>query len=1144
VNADHTATFTTTTNPCTLAAGTGPTAGFLFPAAYNGEVSKIDSSTGELKYAVVTGSHRTVSVDPSSGHVLAVAGSTSVQELDASGALEATEVATIKTSDVRGVAADEASGEIYLGKQTRVEIYEAPIVTLPEVVTAAASGNTGTHATLNGTVNPDGVELSECSFEWTQSSSFPSSFDNTVPCAESPAEIGTGTSAVAVHADLAHLTPQGTHYYFRLVAVNPEAHANGSTLNFDTANTIFTEAASGITDTAATLNGSVNPDGVAIAECEFEWGLTTAYGNTAPCVPGPGGIGTGTSPVAVAAEITGLHPGTVYHYRLRAANADGPIAPAGDETLQTSGPVIADTWAEDVLITEAVLKAEINPKGLATTYRFEYGTSEAYGSETEELNVGSDSSVHKVLFALEGLQPGTEYHYRVVATNADGENEGPDRQIRTFRPFSAETDCPNQANRYGTGAALPDCRAYEMVSPLDKNGGDIKALGSGNAGWPARATKSTPSGDKLTYSSYRAFADALSVPWSSQYIAQRQSGGWQTHAVNPPQTESLISGLEATYVQYQAFTDDLCHGWLWNFGEPVLSPAGIAGIQNIYRRNDRLCGPEGFEAMSPVVAPAVTAFQGASADGSHAIFSALGKLAPEGTEGIWQLYESVEPESTPRFVCILPNGEPWTGRCGAGSGENDNLGLFAASLTGAISDDGQRIFWTTNPGPYYEEGKLYVRIGGTETLPVSEGGEAIAGTTKSFFQGAAADGSRAIYTTNLGGGEGNRRLFAFDVDTEATEPIAEGVYGVLGISEDARQVYFVSGEAIPASGQNSEGDEAVPNQPNLYLYDADEEGGSFAFIGTLASGDTDLRRSLIGREPTGHKSRVTPDGRYVAFASFASLTGYDNENLTNGSLNPLAYVYDAATDELVCASCIPSGARGEQEPFTEIVGQVVIRQLESAMFPLRLLVDGRLFFQSGNALTPRDSNGKIDVYQWEQEGRGGCDVTDSTYAPSASGCISLISSGTSAFDSEFTEASASGDDVFIYTTSSLVPQDYGLRDIYDARVGGGFPLPPEAPECVGDACQSIPAAPNDPTPASASFHGAGDPTSRRNCRSAARRAAKLSGQAKRLRRAAKRSSSAKRKQALQRRSARFAKSARRLSKNAKRCRRNNRRAGR
>jgi hypothetical protein len=882
-------------------------------------------------------------------------------------------------------------------------------------------------------------------------------------------------------------------------------------------------------------------------------------------VPGPGGIGTGTSPVAVAAEITGLHPGTAYHYRLRAANADGPIAPASETTLQTAGPRILDSWSEDVLLTEAKLRAKINPEGSATTYRVEYGETAAYGSGSGELNVASDSSAHTVAFIAEGLSPGTEYHWRVVTTNANGENEGPDHAIRTFRPFSAETDCPNQANRYGAGANLPDCRAYEMVSPVDKLNSDIVPPGDAVlSGLVTMArTQATASGDKLTYSSYRAFADAQSVGAVSQYIARRTAGGWETHSINQPGGAPLLQGVLALHAQYEIFSDDLCQAWTKNFFEsPLLE--GVAGLVNVYRRQDRLCGAERFEAVGPIVTPPAGSLsfyapyvQGVSADGSHAIFTSNKKLVPEGGEGpnTFQAYESTEPGAAPRLVCILPDGEAWKSDCTVGSSASGLPGPQAVNRTGAVSEDGERIFWTNRVGG---EGKVYVRIGGTETVPVSEAEEEAAGTDRSFFWGAASDGSRAILTT---GGTpsttesvAKTRLFAFDVDAEATEPIAEGVYGVVGIGEDARRVYFLSLEKLPASGQNGKGEEALAGRPNLYLYDAD--AGHSTFIATVASedipsGNIDTGTTLIDRAPATHLSRVTPDGLHLAFGSKASLTGYDNTSLTNGQPNRLAYVYDAVTGKLVCASCNPSGGRGRSET-PESDNEISRRPLpipgafETSIQPSRMLSEdgSRLVFESANALDPRDTNNKIDVYQWEREGAGGCDAGDSRFAPSAGGCISLISSGKTSVDTEFAEATPTGSDIYFYTTSSFARQDFGLRDIYDARVGGGYPLPPEAPECVGDACQSIPPAPNDPTPASASFRGAGDPTPRRNCRASARRAVKLSRRAKRLRIAAKRSASAKRSSLLRRRSARFAKSAKRLSKSAARCRRANRRAGR
>jgi hypothetical protein len=136
-----------------------------------------------------------------------------------------------------------------------------------------------------------------------------------------------------------------------------------------------------------------------------------------------------------------------------------------------------------------------------------------------------------------------------------------------------------------------------------------------------------------------------------------------------------------------------------------------------------------------------------------------------------------------------------------------------------------------------------------------------------------------------------------------------------------------------------------------------------------------------------------------------------------------------------------------------------------------LSADGkRLFFNSTDALVARDTNGRADVYQWEAPGEGRCTTASPSYSPRNGGCVALISSGLSGRDSEFVDASPSGDDAFFATLSNLVAADYDLIDIYDARVGGGFPPPPPAPlECEGEACQTPPPAPAPPAPASSGY---------------------------------------------------------------------------
>ena len=289
VNGDSSANFATVAAPCQIAAGTGATAGFIFVNRSNGELLKVDSSTGESKYVLGSGSHRTVYVNPGTGHVYApraTFGSSELVEYDASGAASATTVSSFKPgSTIEGVAVSEASGDVYLTRsgQAQAQVY-GPTVTQPDVTSTAVSNNTGVHATLNGTVNPDGVELSECKFEWSLSSG---SFENTAPCAESNATIGSGTSPVAVHADLSGLTPQGTQYKYRLVAKNPESPAvtSGSNQFFTTPNTVVTTAASGAAETALTLNGTVNPDGATISACVLRMGRQESLRRSRPELP-------------------------------------------------------------------------------------------------------------------------------------------------------------------------------------------------------------------------------------------------------------------------------------------------------------------------------------------------------------------------------------------------------------------------------------------------------------------------------------------------------------------------------------------------------------------------------------------------------------------------------------------------------------------------------------------------------------------------------------------------------------------------------------------------------------------------------------------------------------------------------------------
>ena len=245
----------------------------------------------------------------------------------------------------------------------------------PTVVTGAASAVTQTSATLNATVNPNGGTVSECKFEYGTTTGYGS----TASCSSLP---GSGTSPVAVSASVTGLTANTT-YHFRISATNAGGTSKGSDETFKTlpnAPTVVTGAASAVTQTSATLNATVNPNGGEVSECKFEYGTTTAYGSSAPCTPSPG---SGTSPVAVSASVTGLTANTTYHFRISATNAGG-TSKGSDETFKTlpNPPTVVTEAASSVTQTSATLNATVNPNGgEVSECKLEYGTTNAYGIE-------------------------------------------------------------------------------------------------------------------------------------------------------------------------------------------------------------------------------------------------------------------------------------------------------------------------------------------------------------------------------------------------------------------------------------------------------------------------------------------------------------------------------------------------------------------------------------------------------------------------------------------------------------------------------------------------------------------------------------------------------------------------------------------
>jgi hypothetical protein len=787
--------------------------------------------------------------------------------------------------------------------------------------------------------------------------------------------------------------------------------------------------------------------------------------------------GSGESDLYVSS--VGLSGSFVTAYGTPPTNWSPPLAP----------PEITAEYAESVGSSSAVVGAEINPKFWADTgYYVEFGLSAcssgacqtrlpASGEQPLDAGVVS-TAVRAPGLLLTGLQAGQTYHFRFVAqsTGSGGQpvrgtggtvgNDGGEGVFRTPSPLVANTNCPNQGFRTGPALQLADCRAYEMVSPVDKNGTDIASLFNIESN-PARWDQAALEGDKLTYSTSQGFGEPSGVPYVSQYLASRTPDGWSNAGISPTQGFSQLAIGKRIDSEFRAFTPDLCSAALIHWTDPPLAAGGTEGYSTVNRRE--LCASESYETVSTIEPPAglpnngayEPEVQGLSADGRCVVFRAQ----------VIGIYERCEGGET-RPVSLRPDG--------TSPGPNASVGTAYSSIgqgirfendLGAISSDGSTIYWTEQEQGL---GPLFVRDNAFEPQSAVVGGKCTEPTKACTIRitsqlggywAASADGSRALVSI---AGSSGASLEEFDLAKKKLTPIAGGFQGFVGAGDEAQRAFFVSSDLL-TSGPNNEGNAAVAGRPNLYFYDATAPAAArFKFVGILSAGDAravlGTSFSVVANEPFKRVSRVSEDGTSVAFLSTESLTGYQNIDTKTGEKDAEVFVYRAGDERLDCVSCNPSGQRPTGRPLiyaktTPTTRAAAFLQPPNDLYGSRVISqDGSMvFFESYEALVPGDVNGKADVYEWEAPGAsesdGACTTTAGDFVASAGGCLSLISSGESGTDSEFVDANTSGRDVFFTTGSSLVRQDPGLIDIYDARSLGGFPEAAPIVPCSGEDCQ-------------------------------------------------------------------------------------------
>ncbi|MGN6188598.1 MAG: TolB family protein [Conexibacter sp.] len=579
-----------------------------------------------------------------------------------------------------------------------------------------------------------------------------------------------------------------------------------------------------------------------------------------------------------------------------------------------------------------------------------------------------------------------------------------------------------------------------MVSPTDKNGGDV--IGDGQTIVAART------GAAVAYASRTLFGDARGSGFAgqTQYVARRTGDGWVTRAITPTPTPAATPLILNTEIPL--FSDDLETAVVWAYDLPGVE-GDAPGTENVYEESTSTgdirpitvsrADPLGFDFLS--MAP-----WGASSDARHLSLVSASRLVPEAPVGVPSVY--IWDGGTLSLAGILPDGTI----------PAEGSDVQPQAYRAAVSADGSRVAFVSPP---FSSPQLYVRIDGDRTALVSQSENPGAPDPAAdvFLQWMSPDGRHVLFTSSsqLLAGDPNSGpdLYLY---TDSGDPTADSNLTLISSSgsvvgnEDGTAVVGASDDASRIYYQDAAND--------LWLWDhgrttlvAEGVRRSFGFALGTRLGATDYAPGA---------SRVSEDGRFLAFLS-SSTQGNDGQHALTGEVSNghvEMYVFDADAGHLACVSCRDGGSTADAtvQPFaTRATASIALQ----GQRPGYLTADGRrVFFSTEDALVHGDSNGAADVYQYDTQTRQ----------------LSLISPGSGDSGAWFADASADGRDVFVVTRDRLVPADRdGLVDLYDARIGGGFPAPaPQPSPCTGDECQgAAPAPPGDLSIGTATFAGSG-----------------------------------------------------------------------
>jgi hypothetical protein len=661
-------------------------------------------------------------------------------------------------------------------------------------------------------------------------------------------------------------------------------------------------------------------------------------------------------------------------------------------------------------------------------------------------------------------------------------------------------------------SSLPECRAYEMVSPADKEGANIGAV-------PGR-TQAAEDGNSILFFSKTAFGDALgSEQPGAEYIARRGEDGWPMHSVNPPQSSVYAGVFEPS--RYVSASPDLSKGVFFALAPVLSGHPNVESLENLYLRTDLMTPGAGHyelasDAFSPLEAlkgqtffnPTI-AFDWASADWSHILFQSYANLTPETSSldpKAPKVYEWHNGVVT--FAGVLPDSACASPPClaaesigGNGGGIDLPSGVEGVKdnedwPVNSISADGSRVIFQAGPftkvflGDNFASihGDLYMRIDKSVTvqLNASERKEPDPrGHLPARFMGATPDDSKILFETeemltddallpsevymydvNAPAG---RHLSVISIDHNPAEDNEFGSQRALGgpvpaLSRDGGFAYFFSKQEL-VSGQpgNPGGGSVYP----LYVWH-DGTVRLITYHETQGFEEANWGEETVRNRPEHGEDefRMDADGKKIVFGSLnkysAQRAGVSAAIAETGRQQ--IYVYDYDTDTIACASCAPDGALPTSNARFETQADGAL-SASSTYLNHAMSSDGRfVFFDTGDPLVSQDTNGRRDVYEYD----------------TVTGEVHLLSDGTCDCDATFADASPDGRDVFFTTRQRLVRIDVDFNsDMYDVRVNGGLLAQNAAPpaHCSGEECRGpARSAPVFSVPSSDSFAGVGNPS--------------------------------------------------------------------